>query len=244
MYNVEFGPNLGGFANRCSVDVARLSPEGPLMIADAPRAPLAVYMLADHLDGALAAGEDLIARGGDWRALADATLSAATDTNDAALFASHQRAIAEDVRSFELMLIARVLKAREHARSLADIDPRFAPIANLFASGTSLLLDAVQDCADARGIDFDTGDCLTAYVRGRGMIAPGASGVTASVQLTIDDNFLVAQRVTLGPLLDMVAAFLDALDSQYDLFVEPPRGKERLRGSIVGLDTSESMALN
>lgn len=218
------------------------------MIADAPRAPLAVYMLADHLDGALAAGEDLIARGLDWRALADAAgdeiSSAATTTDNPALFVSQQRAIAEQVRSFELMLIARVLKAREHARSLADIDPRFAPIANLFASGTSILLDAVQDCGDARGIDFDTGDSLTAYVRGRGMIAPGASGVTASVQLTIDDNFLVAQRVTLGPLLDMAAAFLDALDSQYDLFVEPPRGKERVRGSIVGLDARESMALN
>lgn len=220
------------------------------MIADAPSAPLAVYMLADHLDGALAAGEDLIARGTDWRTLADAAAddvgaSEATPTTDSpAQFASQQRTIAEDVRTFELMLIARVLKAREHARSLADVDPRFAPIAKLFASGTSLLLDAVQDCADARGIDFDTGDCLTAYVRGRGMIAPGASGVTASVQLTIDDNFLVAQRVTLGPLLDMVAAFLDALDSQYDLFVEPPRGKERVRGSIVGLETSESMTLN
>ncbi|PPC86383.1 MAG: hypothetical protein CTY31_11535 [Hyphomicrobium sp.] len=218
------------------------------MIAYAPRAPLAVYMLADHLDGALAAGEDLIARGTDWRTLADAVVddiaSEATPKDSPAHFASQQRTIAEDVRTFELMLIARVLQAREHARSLADIDTRFAPIANLFASGTSLLLDAVQDCADARGIDFDTGDCLTAYVRGRGMIAPGASGVTASVQLTIDDNFLVAQRVTLGPLLDMVAAFLDALDSQYDLFVEPPRGKERVRGSIVGLDTSESMTLS
>ena len=218
------------------------------MIADAPRAPLAVYMLADHLDGALAAGEDLIARGCDWRTLADAvgddTLEAATHTDGPALFASRQRAIAEDVRSFELMLIARVLKAREHAHSLADIDTRFAPIANLFASATAILLDAVADCGDARGIDFDTGDSLTAYVRGRGMIAPGASGVTASVQLTIDDNFLVAQRVTLGPLLDMAAAFLDALDSQYDLFVEPPRGKERVRVSMSDLDIGESMALN
>ena len=37
------------------------------MSADAPRAPLSVYMLADHLDAALAAGEDLVAAGAAWR---------------------------------------------------------------------------------------------------------------------------------------------------------------------------------
>ena len=40
-------------------------------MAQQVRAPLSVYMLADHLDAALAAGEDLMARGGDWRALAE-----------------------------------------------------------------------------------------------------------------------------------------------------------------------------
>ena len=41
-----------------------------------------------------------------------------------------------------------------------------------------------------------------------------------AADLTIDDSFLVAKRIALGPLLDMTAAFLDALDSQYELFVE------------------------
>ena len=41
------------------------------MGTEAPRAPISVYLLAEHLDGALAAGEDLVARGADWRALAE-----------------------------------------------------------------------------------------------------------------------------------------------------------------------------
>ncbi len=175
------------------------------------RAPLSVYMLADHLDAALAAGEDLMARGGDWRALAETP-------SDPIDFIVRQRALAEEVRSLELMLLARVLKARTHASSLAECDDRFRTIAKLFVSGTAILLDAVEESGDARSTDFDTADDIVAYVRSRGLIAPDAPAVRVASDLTIDDNFLVAKRIALGPLLDMAAAFLDALDVQYDLF--------------------------
>lgn len=175
------------------------------------RAPLSVYMLADHLDAALAAGEDLMARGGDWRALTETP----ADPSD---FILRQRAVAEEVRSFELMLVARILKARSHASSLAECDDRFRAIAKLFVSGTAILLDAVEESGDARATDFDTADDIVAYVRSRGLIAPDAPAMRIASDLTIDDNFLVAKRIALGPLLDMAAAFLDALDVQYDLF--------------------------
>lgn len=190
------------------------------MTDEAPRAPLSVYMLADHLDGALAAGEDLIARGQDWRSLAEGSKGDAD-------FALSQRDLAQDVRAVEMMLIARVLKARDHARALAGIDKRFAAVANLFVSGTAILLDAVAECGDAREEDFEHADGIVAYVRGRGLISPEASNVLTANQLAIDDNFLVAKRLTLGPLMDMAAAFLDALDTQYDLFVEAPIDDER-----------------
>ncbi|MBA2127471.1 hypothetical protein DLM45_14750 [Hyphomicrobium methylovorum] len=179
----------------------------------AMRAPLSVYLLADHLDAILAAGEDIVARGHDWRALAE-------KKSDPADFVVRQRAIAEEVRGLELVLVARVLKARDHARSLAEIDDRFRPVGSLFASGTALLLDAVEESGDARSEDFETGDDIVSYVRSRGLIAPDAPAVREAAQLTIDDSFLIAKRVALGPLLDMAAAFLDALDVQYTLFVE------------------------
>jgi hypothetical protein len=180
-------------------------------MAQQVRAPLSVYMLADHLDAALAAGEDLMARGGDWRALAETP----ADPSD---FILRQRAVAEEVRSLELMLVARILKARNHASSLAECDDRFRAIAKLFVSGTAILLDAVEESGDARATDFDTADDIVAYVRSRGLIAPDAPAMRVASDLTIDDNFLVAKRIALGPLLDMAAAFLDALDVQYELF--------------------------
>jgi hypothetical protein len=198
-------------------------------------APLSVYMLADHLDGALAAGEDLVARGQDWRALLE-------QRGEAEQFASLQRNIAEEARGLELMLIARVLKAREHARSLAEVDDRFRAVAKLFVSGTAVLLDAVQECGDARSEDFETADGVVAYVRSRGLIAPDAPSIRDASEVTIDDNFLVAKRMALGPLLDMAAAFLDALDIQYELFVEEPPRAVHKRAS--DLEESESKPLN
>ena len=182
------------------------------MTKTAPMAPLPVYLLADHLDGVLAAGEDLVTCGADWRNLAE-------NPGEPETFASSQRAIAEDVRGYELILIAHAIKARDHARTLSQTDKRFAPIADLFVGGTAILMDAVSECGDATDDDFDTGDGLVAYVRSRGLIAPDAANVTNPAQLTIDDSFLVAKRLALGPLLDMAAAFLDALDTQYDLFI-------------------------
>lgn len=182
--------------------------------AAAPRAPLSVYMLADHLDAALAAGEDLVARGHDWRTLGEAA------ADDPATFALAQRDVAEDVRSIELQLVARTLKARDHAAALSQADPRFAAIASLFVAGTAVLLDAVEDCGDARNQDFETGDGLTAYVRSRGLIAPSAPRIISPALLSIDDTFMVVKRLALGPLLDMAGSFLDALDTHYDLFVD------------------------
>ncbi len=205
------------------------------MAQQAVRAPLAVYMLADHLDAALAAGEDLMARGGDWRLLAE-------KPGEPAEFASRQRGIVEEIRGLELTLLARILKARTHAGALAEYDDRFRAIAKLFVSGTAILLDAVKESGDARSTDFDTADGIVAYVRSRGLIAPDAPAVRAASDLTIDDNFLVAKRIALGPLLDMAAAFLDALDIEYELFVEdvPMAASARL----ADLDESERAPLN
>jgi hypothetical protein len=183
------------------------------MAAEAPRAPLSVYMLADHLDAALAAGEDLIARGHAWHQLVAAPGNMQT-------FPARQRAIVEDIRAYELMTIARLLKARDHARALAQFDQRFAPVANLFAAGTATLLDAVEECGDATADDFETGDAVLAYMRSRGLIPVDAPAIKDAAQLTIDDTFLVAKRAQLGTLLDMAGSFIDALEVRYELYAD------------------------
>lgn len=205
------------------------------MTQQAARAPLSVYMLADHLDATLAAGEDIVARGLQWRALAE-------NPGDPAVFAARQRKIVDEIRALELLLVGRVLKARTHALTLSEYDDRFRVVAKLFASGTAILLDAVAESGDARNADFDTADEVITYVRSRGLIAPDAAVVRRASDLTIDDNFLVVKRIALGPLLDMAAAFLDALDVQYELFVEEEAVVTTTR--LIDFDDSDRAPLN
>ena len=198
-------------------------------------APLLIYMLADHLDAVLATGEDIMARGSQWRKLAD-------KPGEPAGFVMRQRKIADEIRGLELMLVAHILKGRNHALTLAECDSRFRVIGKLFAFGTVTLLDAVEESGDARSMDFDTGDEIIAYVRSRGLIASSAAATCMSLDLTIDDSFLVAKRMPIGPLLNMAAAFLDALNVQYDLFVEEkPVAKKAL---LLDLDESEHAPLS
>ena len=175
----------------------------------------AACMLADHLDAALAAGEDLVAAG---QRFADAAGQA--DFSPSRLVA--MRAAVEGMRALELALISRVLKARQWAQDVAEVDPNFKILARLFASGTVPLADVIAECADATQADFDTGDGITAYLRGRGLLDSECAALNAAgAPIAVTDQFLIAQRIALGPLLDLVAAFLDALEAQFSLFAEP-----------------------
>jgi hypothetical protein len=68
--------------------------------------PAAAFMLADHLDAALAAGEDILATG-------ERTLMALGRSGADAQASAHLRTSVELIRALELALITRVLKARE-----------------------------------------------------------------------------------------------------------------------------------
>ncbi|HUJ37109.1 MAG TPA: hypothetical protein VLW88_05480 [Hyphomicrobium sp.] len=185
-------------------------------------APGSVYLLAEHLDAALAAGEDLTGVLFVW--------SGAPPREDAELieFRAQRREAIERIRTFELMLIARLLKGREWAVTVATEDERFQPVARLYVAGTGTLLDAVAECADLSSEDFETGDDLTAYVRSRGLIAADAAGLCDTAPLAANEAFLVAKRAPLGVLLDLVASFLDALEAEFDLF--PALENENGRG--------------
>jgi hypothetical protein len=177
--------------------------------------PLAVTLLADHLDAALAAGEDLAKVSYSWSGPPPQTRS------EIETMRSGQRDAVEELKTFELALIARVLKGREWAAKVAVDDERFGRFAHLYVAGTVAFLDAVAECGDNTASDFDSGTDLTAYVRSRGLIAEEAPALSDTAPLKADDNFLVAKRIPLGVLLDLVASFLDALDAEFDLYPEP-----------------------
>jgi hypothetical protein len=176
------------------------------------KAPASVYLLAEHLDAALAAGEDLTSVLYIWPG------PPPRSADKIAELRAGQRAAIERIRTFELALIARVLKGREWASEVALAEERFAMMARLYLAGTITLLDAVAECADVSAADFDAGDGLTAYVRSRGMIAADAPALSDTAPLVAGESFLVARRIPLGALMDLIATFLDTLEAEYDLF--------------------------
>jgi len=183
--------------------------------AQQPRHP-SLYLLGDHLDAALAMGEDLLT---ERVALADATQHLTM-----ARLVRQNRELAEfltTVRTLELSLTARLLQARKRAEDMKRRESRLKPLIALFVAGTAPLVDAAAELGDTTTRDFDTGDTATAFLRSRGLIARDAAGLERLSQLSVGEDYLVAGRIHLGTLLDLVATFLDTLDLLFDLYEEP-----------------------
>jgi hypothetical protein len=178
-----------------------------------PDAPVSVYLLAEHLDAALAAGEDLTSVLYIWPG------PPPREADEIAELRAGQRDAIERMRTFELALLSRVIKGRDWTTELALSEEKFAMMARLYLSGTVILLDAIEECADISAADFDAGDGLLAYMRSRGLIAQDAAALSDTAPLVAGEDFLVVRRIPLGPLLDLIATFLDTLEAEYDLFV-------------------------
>lgn len=187
--------------------------------APPPVAPACAYLLADHLDAVLAAGEDLVRLAyvrEVGEVLSPETIAAAR---------AEQRALVERVRALELSIVMRLLKARERAGELARGDNRFAMIAKLFVGGTAPLVDAIRECGDASDIDFDTGDAFTVYLRSRRLIDARSCLVREDDPIKVDEGLLIAGRIELGHLLDLVVAFIDALELHFVLYADEGEGE-------------------
>jgi hypothetical protein len=174
-----------------------------------------IYLLGDHLDAALAMGEDLLAE--------KLALYAAVEMPTRDHLLRQNRAVSEflaTVRCLELAMTARLLEARRRAEELKRREGRLRPLAVLLAAGTAPLVDAVAELGDTSTRAFDTGDTAFAFLRSRNVMARDAAGFEGLAQLAVSEDYLVAGRVRLGTLLDLIAAFLDALDDQFDLYPE------------------------
>jgi hypothetical protein len=179
--------------------------------------PAAAYLLADNLDAALAAGEDLLKSSLTWHS------GNARSADDIAVNRVEERQAVETLRSLEMILVARILRSRERADELLKRDPRLKPLAKLYNAGTAFLQDAVSEIGDPSAQAFETGDGTTAYLRGRGLIAADAPAPAEAEAIALTEEFLVAARIPLGTLMDLAAMFLDTLETHYDLYDETER---------------------
>ena len=136
------------------------------------------------------------------------------------------------VTDLEFSLLFRLLQARTNAAEVGRYDDEIKPLLTLFAAGTSILVDCAADLADTTGADFDGGADPLVFLRERGLITPETATIdgvmTAAKSIVIGEDFLVARRVPLGPLLDLTARLLDALDANYGLFKDEPVVVERV----------------
>ena len=172
-----------------------------------------LYLLADHLDAALAMGEDLLSS-------KVALVSPAAGARDMDRVVTQNREIAEflsETRTLELALISRLLQARKWAEEIRQHELRLKPVIQLFVAGTASLVDAAAELGDTTNLAFETGNTALAYLRSRGIIGADDAGLDRRAEIAITDEFLVARRARLGTLLDLVATFLDTLDLLADL---------------------------
>lgn len=181
-----------------------------------PYIPPNVYLLADNLDAALAAGEDLTHSSTTWLG------GPGKDSIELARQRAIEREELSRIRSLEEVLVARVLRSRERAEDIGRHDPRFGAVARLYTGGTALLIEAVGELGDTTHRDFETADGAVAYLRSRGMIEIEEPAPQPGTTLHVTEDFLVARRLRLGSLMDLVAMFLDALEVYYDLFGDGP----------------------
>jgi hypothetical protein len=190
------------------------------MASIAPEGNPSLYLLSDHLEAALARGEELLAA----ELALDAPDAAGLrewlrQTRDLAGFVSA-------IRTLEYAMTARLLQARRRAEDLKRSDSRLKPLVALFVGGTAPLADAAAEFGDREARAFDDADATLSFLRSRGLLAPDAAGLELVVRLGVDEDYLVAGRIRLGTLLDLTATFLDTLDRLYDLHGEREQGVE------------------
>jgi hypothetical protein len=187
------------------------------MVATVTKQPLDVCLMADHLDAMLAAGEDLLAL--ELRPPAEAGAAAPAEL----------AAFVRMLLRLEESIIARLLQARRRAPALSEGDPSVAAVLRIFLAQTGAIEDIVaafgQRQTSSRLLGTNSIECL----RIRGLIGEEAAGLAVESPLKIDESFRLAGVVALGPLLDLVAATVDALDVAFGLYPE---------GSVVAEEAS------
>jgi hypothetical protein len=181
----------------------------------APERNPSLYLLRDHLEAALSLGEDLLS--------AELTLPAG-DRPGLRNWIRQTRDLdgfLRSLRTLEYAMTARLLQARKWAEDLRRSDARLKPLVALFIAGTGPLVDAAAELGDTDARDFDCGDAALTFLRRRGLLAADAAGLELVSCLAAGEEYQVAGRIGLGALLDLVATFLDTLDTLYGPDIAP-----------------------
>lgn len=175
--------------------------------------PQGVSLLADHLDAALAAGEDLLAA--RLSSVADRDVGGDGSDEDLLPFIM-------ELRRHEASVIARLLQARRRAMEIDRLEGHVQSVVKLFVANTSGLVDLVATFGDTTVRRFDGADDPHAFLRRRGVLGQEQGALPRFEALTVSETFRVGGVLELGHLLDLCATFLDVLDRHYSLYPDRP----------------------
>ncbi len=180
------------------------------MIGIHPDCPPSIALLADHLDAALAAGEDLLVASLPARADLDEIDS---ETAPEALDAFVRRLL-----QLEASLLLRVLQARRLAVEIGRADSALKAAGALFRAQTDTLHELVLRAGRTpEGGLVRSGDSH-AYLRSRGLIAPEAAAPSPFESISVGEDFRVGGIAVLSQILDLVSSVLDLLDARFGLY--------------------------
>lgn len=210
---------------RLGLEVIHMQSQHSDVVLDPWGVPPVISLLCEHLDQVLAAAEDLTSlklvpgRGAEY---SQASGSEADQDQDAdgedARDPQTINSFVRDVQRLELAVAMRALRAREYARELKRTDARFKTIADLFLGGTNPLADALEALAQPGGDAFETGQDPVGYLQARGVIPDDVAAHSETDVTEISEDFRLGGVVEVGPLMDLVASFLDAIEIHYDVF--------------------------
>ena len=178
------------------------------MIGLHPDCPPGVSLLADHLDSALAAGEDLLA----------ASLAARSDLDDADPETAPEAfdRFVGHVARLEASFLLRVLQVRRHLATVTRADAALKVTVALFRAQTDILEELIRG-AEAESALSPNGDGH-AYLRSRGLLPAEAAAPSPFECICVTEAFRIGGIAPLGLMLDLVSSLLDVLDARYGLY--------------------------
>lgn len=180
------------------------------MLSLHPDCPADVSLLADHLDTALAIGEELLAL----------ALPARSDLDERD---PEQAPAAFDdfvhrLMQLEAAFLLRVLRARRLIGEIGRGEAALRASSSLFRAQTDLLQELILKAADRpEGQLTRVGDSH-AYLRSRGLIAPEAAAPSPFESIAVGEGFRIGGIAEIGHVLNLVSALLDLLDAHYGLY--------------------------
>jgi hypothetical protein len=171
-----------------------------------------VALLVDHLDKILEVGE----------MLADQSLTLHPITADMTaeeILAENARLrdFLEGIRAFEMVLAARVDKARTWAREIRNRDGNLKLMTSLFSTGTQALADAMQELGDPRHQDFNGGEQALWFMKVRRLVPEHQVTLAGLSEIRVRPDYAIVGRIELEPLMDLAATFIETLDVHYQV---------------------------